>query len=108
TRCGRGADLEVMPDETRIATGGVEVLSQILEEHPNEERPEREPLDGEQEQRLGSGGGGLGGVHEVLPSADDQPALVNTLVHALPAFGKSRALPGGTGKPGTPLPFTEG
>src|SRR2546428_8403299 len=97
-----------MADETRIATGGVEVLSQILEEHPNEERPEREPLDGEQEKRVGSGGGGLGGVREVLPSVDDQPALVNTLVHALPAFGKSRALPGRTGKPVSGLPFTNG
>src|SRR5262245_36304173 len=44
--------LDVVVNEARIAAWRVQVLAQILEEHPDEHRPEREPQDGEEEKRL--------------------------------------------------------
>src|SRR5262249_25544513 len=78
----------------------VEVLAEILEEDPDEERAERESQDGEEEKRLDAA--------HALSRADDHRAPVNTLVHALAAFGKSRARSRWTGNRGSGLPFTNG
>src|SRR5262249_23112392 len=82
------------------AARGVEVLAEILEEHPDEERAERESQDGEEEKRLDAA--------HALSRADDHRAPVNTLVQALAAFGKSRARSRWTGHRRTGLPLTHG
>src|SRR5439155_24844885 len=90
--------LEVVADQTGVARGRGDILAEVLEEHPDEHRPEREAEDREQRRRFGRGG-----AH----GAQDT-SLPNTVVQALPALGNSRRLPACAARIGRGLPFTNG